>query len=207
MSLYDKYILPKCLNCLCSAKPIGYQRQKVVPFTEGVVLEVGIGSGLNLPFYDKSKVEKIWGLDPSEELNKMASKVALEAGLEVDFITGEAEDIPLSDNEIDTVLITYTMCTISEVEKANYEMRRVLKPEGKMSFCEHGKAPDLNVSKWQKRINPLWRKIAGGCNLHRNIPELIETSGFKIEKLDTMYLPSTPKFAGYNYWGYAKPVI
>ena len=207
MSLYDKYILPKLLNCLCSAKPIGYQRQKIVPYAEGAVLEVGIGSGLNLPFYDKSKVDKIWGLDPSEELNKMASKVALEADLEVDFIIGEAEDIPLSDNEIDTVLITYTMCTIPEVEKANNEMKRVLKPEGKMIFCEHGKAPDLNVFKWQKRINPLWKKIAGGCNLHRNIPELIETSGFKIEKLDTMYLPSTPKFAGYNYWGYAKPVI
>ena len=207
MNLYDKYILPKCLNCLCGAKPIGYQRQKVVPYTEGVVLEVGIGSGLNLPFYDKAKVDKIWGLDPSEELNKMASKVASEVGLEVDFIIGKAEDIPLSDNEIDTVLITYTMCTIPEVEKANTEMRRVLKPEGRMIFCEHGKAPDKNIFKWQKRINPLWRKIAGGCNLHRNIPDLIKASGFKLEKLDTMYLPSTPKFAGYNYWGYAKPVI
>ncbi len=207
MSLYDKYILPKLLNCLCSAKPIGYQRQKIVPYAEGAVLEVGIGSVLNLPFYDKSKIDKIWGLDPSEELNKMAAQVASEEGLEVDFIISGAEDIPLSDNEVDTVLITYTMCTISEVKRANEEMRRVLKPEGRMIFCEHGKAPDKNVFKWQKRINPLWRKIAGGCNLHRNIPDLIKASGFKLEKLDTMYLPSTPKFAGYNYWGSAKPVI
>tara|TARA_B100001013_G_C24610409_1_gene442905 strand:- start:475 stop:1098 length:624 start_codon:yes stop_codon:yes gene_type:complete len=207
MSLYDKYILPNFLNCICSAKPIGYQRQKIVPYAEGAVLEVGIGSGLNLPFYDKSRVDKIWGLDPSKELNKMASKVASEEGLEVDFLISEAEDIPLPDNEVDTVLITYTMCTITEVIRANEEMRRVLKPKGKMIFCEHGKSPDQNVFKWQKRINPLWRKIAGGCNLHRDIPSLIKESGFKLEKLDTMYLPSTPKFAGYNYWGYAKPII
>ena len=207
MSLYDKYILPKLLNCLCSAKPIGQQRQKIVPYAEGAVLEVGIGSGLNLPFYDKSKIDKIWGLDPSEELNKMAAQVASEEGLEVDFIISGAEDIPLPDNEVDTILITYTMCTIPEVKRANEEMRRVLKPEGRMIFCEHGKAPDKNIFKWQKRINPLWRKIAGGCNLHRNIPDLIKASGFKLEKLDTMYLPSTPKFAGYNYWGSAKPVI
>ena len=207
MSLYDKYILPKFLNCICSAKPIGYQRQKIVPYAEGAVLEVGIGSGLNLPFYDKSRVDKIWGLDPSKELNKMASKVASEEGLEVDFLISEAEDIPLPDNEVDTVLITYTMCTITEVMRANEEMRRVLKPKGTMIFCEHGKSPDQNVFKWQKRINPLWRKIAGGCNLHRDIPSLIKESGFKLEKLDTMYLPSTPKFAGYNYWGYAKPII
>ena len=207
MSLYDKYILPKLLNCLCSAKPIGHQRQKIVPYAEGAVLEVGIGSGLNLPFYDKSKIDKIWGLDPSEELNKMAAQVALEEGLEVDFIISRAEDIPLPDDEVDTVLITYTMCTIPEVKRANEEMRRVLKPEGRMIFCEHGKAPDKNIFKWQKRINPLWRKIAGGCNLHRNIPDLIKESGFKLEKLDTMYLPSTPKFAGYNYWGFAKPVV
>ena len=207
MSLYDKYILPKCLNSLCSAKPIGHQRQKVVPYTEGVVLEVGIGSGLNLPYYDKSKIKKIWGLDPSEELNKMAAETASELNLEVDFIIGEAEEIPLQDNEVDTVLITYTMCTIRDLEKANNEIRRVLSPEGKMVFCEHGKAPDQNIYKWQKRINPLWKKVAGGCNLDRNIPDLIEASGFKIEKLDSMYLPSTPKFAGYNYWGYAKPTI
>ena len=207
MSLYDKYILPKLLNCLCSAEPIGKQRQKIVPFAEGAVLEVGIGSGLNLPFYDKSKIDKIWGLDPSKELNKMAAQVASEEGLEIDFIISGAENIPLQDNEVDTVLITYTMCTIHEVKKANEEMRRVLKPEGKMIFCEHGKAPDENVFNWQKRINPLWRKIAGGCNLHRNIPNLIEESGFKLEKLDPMYLPSTPKFAGYNYWGSARPII
>ena len=206
MSLYDKYILPRMLNCACSSKPMVYQRQKIVPLAEGDVLEVGIGSGLNLPFYDKSKVNKIWGLDPSKELNRMASKVAAEENLEIDFLISGAENIPLPDDHVDTILITYTMCTIPEVEQANEEMKRVLKPGGKMIFCEHGKAPDPNIHKWQNRINPLWKKIAGGCNLNRDIPALIETSGFKLENLETMYLPSTPKIAGYNYWGYAKPI-
>ena len=206
MSLYDKYILPRLLNCACSARPMIYQRQKVVPQAEGKVLEVGIGSGLNLPFYDKSKVKKIWGLDPSEELNRMASKVATEENLEVDFIISGAENIPLPDDHVDTVLITYTMCTIPEVEQANQEMKRVLKPGGKMIFCEHGKAPDPNIHKWQNRVNPFWKKIAGGCNLNRDIPDLIEASGFKLENLETMYLPSTPNIAVYNYWGYAKPI-
>ena len=206
MSLYDKYILPRMLNCACSSKPMVYQRQKVVPLAEGDILEVGIGSGLNLPFYDKSKVNKIWGLDPSKELNRMASKVAAEENLEIDFLISGAEHIPLPDDHVDTILITYTMCTIPEVEQANEEMKRVLKPGGKMIFCEHGKAPDANIHKWQNRINPLWKKIAGGCNLNRDIPALIETSGFKLENLETMYLPSTPKIAGYNYWGYATPI-
>ena len=182
---------------------MGYQRQKIVPSAEGAVLEVGIGSGLNLPFYDKSKIDKIWGLDPSKELNKMAAQVASEEGLEIDFIISGAENIPLQDNEVDTVLITYTMCTIPEVIRANIEIKRVLKDGGKLIFCEHGVAPDENIVKWQSRINPIWGKIAGGCNINRNIPQIIEGSGFKIEQMEEMYLPSTPKIAGYNYWGFA----
>ena len=205
MSLYGKYILPKLLNSCCSNPPMVYQRKKVVPLAEGDVLEVGIGSGLNLPFYDKSKINKLWGLDPSEELNKMAAEVAKEEKMEVDFIISGAEEIPLPDNKVDTVILTYTMCTIPDVDLANEEIKRVLKPEGKLIFCEHGISPDENIYKWQKRINPIWKRIAGGCNLHRNIPEIIESSGFNIEEIDTMYLPSTPKFAGYNYWGFATP--
>ena len=97
------------------------------------------------------------------------------------------------------------MCTIPEVELANKEIKRVLRSDGRMIFCEHGESPDVNVHKWQKRINPLWKKIAGGCNLDRNIPEIIESSGFNIEEIDTMYLPSTPQWAGYNFWGFARP--
>ena len=203
MSLYEKYVLPKFLNCACGSKPVARQREKVVPLAEGKVLEIGIGSGLNLPFYDKTKVDEIWGLDPSEELSEMARAVAIQEGMEVNFISSGAEEIPLPDNHFDSVLITYTMCTIPEVMRANTEIRRVLKNQGKMIFCEHGAAPDENIRKWQKRINPFWGKIAGGCNIDRNIPSLIQDSGFDIIEIEEMYLPNTPKIAGYNFWGYA----
>ena len=201
MSLYEKYVLPKFLNCACGSKPVARQREKVVPLAEGRVLEIGIGSGLNLPFYDKSKVDEIWGLDPSEELSEMARTVATQEGMKVNFISSGAEDIPLPDDHFDSVLITYTMCTIPEVIRANTEIRRVLKDQGKMIFCEHGVAPDDNIRKWQKRINPFWGKIAGGCNINRNIPSLIQESGFDIVEMEEMYLPNTPKIAGYNFWG------
>ncbi|MDA9660792.1 class I SAM-dependent methyltransferase [Gammaproteobacteria bacterium] len=203
MSLYEKYVLPKFLNCACGSKPVARQREKVVPLAEGKVLEIGIGSGLNLPFYDKTKVDEIWGLDPSEELSEMARAVAIQEGMEVNFISSGAEEIPLPDDHFDSVLITYTMCTIPEVIRANTEIRRVLKNQGKMIFCEHGAAPDDNIRKWQKRINPFWGKIAGGCNIDRNIPSLIQDSGFDIIEIEEMYLPNTPKIAGYNFWGYA----
>ena len=203
MSLYDKYILPSFLNCACGSKPIHYQRQKVVPLAGGIILEVGIGSGLNIPFYDRAKVEKLIGLDPSPELNAMAQKMADQHDLEVEFLLSGAENIPLPDDHVDTVLVTYTMCTIPDALSASKEMLRVLKPGGRMIFCEHGLAPDAKVSKWQSRIDPFWGKIAGGCHLNRDIPELIRSSGFQIQTMDEMYLPSTPKFAGYNYWGIA----
>lgn len=203
MSLYEKYVLPKFLNCACGSKPVSYQRKKVVPLAEGKVLEIGIGSGLNLPFYDKAKIDEIWGLDPSEQLSEMAKQVADEESMEVKFISSGAEDIPLPDNYFDCVLVTYTMCTIPEVQRANQEIRRVLKENGKMIFCEHGEAPDQNIRKWQNRINPFWGKLAGGCNINRKIPSLIQDSGFDIIEMEAMYLPNTPKIAGYNYWGYA----
>ena len=204
MSFYNKYILPKVLNCACASKPINYQRDKIVPLAEGVVLDIGIGSGLNIPFYNKTKIKQLYGLDPSKELLDIAKSVAKKENLEIEFLECGAESIPLPDKSIDTVLITYTMCTISDVALSNSEIIRVLKDDGKLLFCEHGLAPDKNIAKWQKRINPLWSKIAGGCNLNRDIPNLISSSGFKISNMEEMYLPSTPKFAGYNYWGVAK---
>ena len=204
MNFYDKYILPSLINCGCGTKPMRYQRQKIVPLAEGSVLEIGIGSGLNLPFYDLGKINKIWGLDPSTELNSMAKNVSTTIDVEVDFIIAGAEEIPLPDNSIDTVLLTYTLCTIAEVKDSIREMERVLKTSGRMLFCEHGLAPDEKVVRWQERLSPYWKKIAGGCHLNRNIPKIIEDSKFKIVKLESMYLPKTPKFAGFNYWGEAR---
>jgi ubiquinone/menaquinone biosynthesis C-methylase UbiE len=204
LSFYNKYILPKVLNCTCASKPINYQRDKIVPLAEGVVLDVGIGSGLNIPFYNKTKIKQLYGLDPSKELLDIAKSVAKEEKLEIEFLECGAESIPLPDKSIDNVLITYTMCTIPDVAISNSEIMRILKDDGKLLFCEHGLAPDKNIAKWQKRINPLWSKIAGGCNLNKDIPNLISSSGFKILNMEEMYLPGTPKFAGYNYWGVAK---
>ena len=204
MGFYDKYILPTFLNCACGTKPMQYQRKKIVTIAKGDVLEIGIGSGLNLPFYDLDQINKIWGLDPSEELNSMAEKVARDIDIDVDLIIGGAEEIPLPENSIDTILLTYTLCTIPKVKDSIKEIERVLKPSGSMLFCEHGLAPDEKVAKWQQRLNPYWKKIAGGCNLNIDIPKIIQDSSFKITKLETMYLPSTPKFAGFNYWGEVK---
>jgi ubiquinone/menaquinone biosynthesis C-methylase UbiE len=204
LGFYEKYILPKFLNCACGTKPINYQREKIVPLAKGIVLDIGIGSGLNIPFYNKSNIDHLYGLDPSEELLKIAKPLAKKNELKVEFLQCGAEAIPLPHNSIDTVLITYTMCTIPDIKLSNSEIMRVLKPEGQLLFCEHGLAPDKNIAKWQRRINPIWSKIAGGCNLNRDIPKLITSSGFKILNMEEMYLPSTPKFAGYNYWGVAK---
>ena len=204
MGLYDKYILPKFLNCACGSKPINYQRQKVVPLAKGKVLDIGIGSGLNIPFYNSDKIDKVIGIDPSHELIELAKELADDSKASIELVIGSAESIPYPDNFFDTVLVTYTMCTIPNVAIANKEMWRVLKDDGRLIFCEHGLAPDKKISKWQNRIDPLWGKIAGGCHLNRDIQKLITDAGFSFESLDKMYIPSTPKFAGYNYWGIGK---
>ena len=172
MGLYNNYIMPRLCDYFCSTKPIQYQRKKIVCNATGIVLEIGMGSGNNIPFYNYSKVEKIIGLDPSEELSIMAKKNAKKYNADIEHISGYAEDIHIEDNKIDTVLMTYTLCSIDDTEKALKEIHRVLKPSGQFLFCEHGTAPDKDVSKWQNRMNPFWKRLAGGCNLNKNIPEL-----------------------------------
>ena len=201
--LYERHVLPKVLDACCSTKPVNYQRNKIVPYAKGKILEIGIGSGINIPFYNKTNVEKIYGLDPSEELNNIAQKKAINNNLEIDFLLNGAEEIPLPSNSMDTILITYTLCTIQDLESSLKEIKRVMKDDAVMLFCEHGIAPDPKVIKWQNRVNPLWGKLFGGCNINRNIPEIIQSSGFTLNSLDQMYLPSTPKIVGYNYWGKA----
>ena len=203
-SAYEKYLLPKLLDTCCSTKPVNYQRKKIVPHAAGTILEIGIGSGLNIPFYDKSKVEKIYGLDPSPELCEMAKQAADKNEINIDFLLNGAEEIKLKSNSIDTVLLTYTLCTIPNPFDALSEIKRVMKSDARILFCEHGIAPDKKVLKWQNRINPIWGKLFGGCNINRDIPNIFLESGFKISNLEQMYLPSTPKIVGYNYWGNAE---
>jgi ubiquinone/menaquinone biosynthesis C-methylase UbiE len=187
----------------CAGPPVLKQREKVVPAAEGRVLEVGMGSGINLPFYDPSRIEFVWGLEPSEGMRRRAQKRLEAAPFEVKLLDLPGEAIPLDDDSVDTVLLTYTLCTIADFRQALAQMRRVLKPGGKLLFCEHGEAPDESVQKWQRRINPLWKRIAGGCNLNRPIPRCLEEAGFKVENLETLYLPNTPRIAAFNYWGQA----
>ena len=200
---YENYVLPKMLDCCCSTKPISYQRKKIVPEASGTILEIGIGSGLNIPYYQKSRVNKVIGLEPSEQLCKMAKKTADDNNFSIDFLVNGAEEIELPSNSIDTILLTYTLCSIPEPYIALKEIMRVMKSDGRILFCEHGIAPDEVVQKWQNRINPLWGKLFGGCNINRDIPNILKNGGFKINSLDKMYLPSTPKIVGYNYWGEA----
>ena len=200
---YENYVLPKMLDCCCSTKPISYQRKKIVPEASGTILEIGIGSGLNIPYYKKSKINKVIGLEPSEQLCKMAKKTADDNNFSIDFLVNGAEEIELPSNSIDTILLTYTLCSIPEPYIALKEIMRVMKSDGRILFCEHGIAPDEVVQKWQNRINPLWGKLFGGCNINRDIPNILKKGGFTINSLEKMYLPSTPKIVGYNYWGEA----
>lgn len=205
MSFYENHILPTFIELACSAKPIEQQREKVVPAAEGRVLELGIGSGLNLQHYDPDKVTEVVGIDPSRGLGKKAVRRASKLPFPVRHMQIAGEEIPVDDADFDTVVVTYTMCTIPDAVAAMEKTRHVLKPGGKLLFCEHGRAPDANVRKWQDRLDPIWKIIAGGCHLNRDIPAILTNSGFTIQSLDTMYLPKTPRFGGFNYWGMATP--
>jgi len=204
MGFYSRHILPACLDMACGVKPIQKQREKIVPLAEGVVLEIGIGSGQNLPFYDASKVTKVIGVDPDEHIWKRSSRRRKVCPIPVERIGLSGEDIPLDDNRVDNVVVTYSLCTIPDPVKALGEMKRILKPGGRIFFSEHGMAPDENVRKWQNRIDPIWKKIAGGCHTGRDIPDLFAQAGIDFENLEQMYIPG-PKPLGYNYWGTARP--
>lgn len=202
MGFYENHCLPHLLNCACGLKAFRRQRQLVVPQARGRVLEVGFGSGLNLPFYSAAQVEFVWALEPSAAMRSRARSNLSRSPLEVRWLDLPSEQVPLEDNSADTVLLTYTLCTIPDWHRALGEMRRVLRPGGALIFSEHGRAPDAGVRKWQHRLNPIWRRAFGGCNLNRPIPALIADSGFAIQSMDSAYIMS-PRFAGFNYWGSA----
>lgn len=203
MGIYSKHILPLCLDKACGIGPITKQRAKVVPLAEGVVLEIGIGSGQNLPHYNPAKVSKIIGVDPDEHIWKRSAARRAACPILVERIGLSGEDIPLESNTVDSVVVTYSLCTIPDPVKALLEMKRIVKPGGKILFSEHGKVPDNKVHKWQNRIDPIWKKIAGGCHTGRDIPSLFRQADLSFESLDEMYIPG-PKVLGYNYWGVSR---
>lgn len=203
MSFYEDRVLPRLINIACSSKPTRKQREKIVPRAYGDVLEIGLGNGLNLPFYDRSNVRKIFGLEPSEGMRRSAARNIAESGLDVELIDLPGEEIPLEDNSVDSVLVTYTLCTIPDAVTALQGMRRVLKPNGHLFFCEHGKAPDDDVRKWQNRLNGAWGRFSGGCNMNRDIPALLREGGFDISDDNRMYVPGI-RALSYNFWGTAR---
>ena len=202
-SFYDRHIMPKLIGCACASKPIMKQRVKVVPKAAGKVLELGIGGGLNLQYYDPAKVTSVSGVDPSAELRAFAMDAERPEGLKVDIQAGTAEALPFENNSFDCVVCTFTLCSVQSPSAALAEAKRVLKPGGRFLFCEHGLAPDAGVAKWQRRLEPMWKAIAGGCHLTRPITSSVAGAGLEVLNSERMYLPGTPRVLGWSEWGEA----
>lgn len=202
MNLYERHVLPHLIDFACGMGAVMKARSQLVPQAQGRVLEIGIGSGLNLGFYDPQRVEVVVGVDPSAAMQRLARERAARCQVPVEMIALELGQIQAADASFDDIVCTFTLCTIPDAVSALREMRRVLKPGGRLLFCEHGLAPDLPVVRWQKRLTPLWKPLAGGCHLDRDIPALIEAGGFHIRELSTGYLKG-PRPMTHVYRGWA----
>ena len=203
MGFYEDRVLPHLVNLTMRNRRLIPYRERVILAAEGRVLEIGVGSGLNLPFYP-APVREIVGLEPAPRLLAMSRRLASRSYLPVKFIEGSAEMIPLDDRSVDTVVSTWTLCTIPALSRALEEMRRVLTSGGQLLFVEHGAAPDDNVRKCQDRLTPAWKRIGGGCHLNRLIPTILESAGFTITSLETGYMKGL-KPMSFLYEGRAKP--
>jgi ubiquinone/menaquinone biosynthesis C-methylase UbiE len=204
MGFYQDRIIPHIINLSMRNRELTPYRQRVIGAAEGRVLEIGIGSGLNLPLYT-SAVNEVVALEPASRLIRMAQNTSSKTSIKVTFIEGTSEAIPLTDKSIDAVVMTWVLCSIPNAQQALAEMRRVLKPDGQLLFVEHGRAPETSVSQWQDRLNPTWRRFAGGCNLNRPIATLIEDAGFHLSRLETGYMKG-PRLMTFISEGRACPV-
>jgi ubiquinone/menaquinone biosynthesis C-methylase UbiE len=204
MGLYRDRILPHVIHASMRQEVLEPYRRRLTAAAEGRVLEVGVGSGLNLPFYS-ARVTKIVGLDPSAKLLSMARNAGSALTNDIELLEASAEAIPLEDYSVDTVVTSWTLCTIPDVRRALEEVRRVLTPSGRLLFVEHGRATEEKVVRWQDRLTPVWRRIAGGCHLNRPIADLIEASGFTVERMATGYMIG-PKPMTFMYEGSARPI-
>ena len=203
MSVYAKYVLPRLTDLVMRSKADAAERAKLIPLASGVVLEVGIGSALNVPYYEGG-VAKLYGVDPSIELWRIGRGRVERARFPIEFLLGSGERLPLGDRAVDTVVSTWTLCTIPDPPRALAEIGRVLKPEGRFLFVEHGRAPAGRVRVWQDRLNPLWKRVAGGCHMNRPIEDLIAQAGFRFTRIEKEYT-SGPKVLTYFYRGVAEP--
>ena len=202
MNWYDRHVLPYLMDFACGLPMVQAQRRLLVPQAQGRVLEVGMGTGRNLPFYDRQRVSLVVGVDPAMQMHRLAQRRSRQAGIAVELMGLSAEHLPATDASFDTVVCTYTLCSIPDPLKALREMRRVLVPGGRLLFCEHGRAPDETVRRWQDRLQPLWGALAGGCHLGRDVPALLEAAGFAAT-MQSAYLAG-PRPMTFHYWGHAQ---
>jgi ubiquinone/menaquinone biosynthesis C-methylase UbiE len=203
VSVYADYLLPRLIDLVMREKAKHEERAKLVPLASGTVAEIGSGSGLNARFFGDT-VERVYALDPSLSLWRLGRRRLKAARVPISFVRASGEAIPMPDRAIDTVLMTWTLCSIPDARAALHEIQRVLKPSGRLLFVEHGRAPDASVRRWQERLNPAWRRLAGGCNLNRPIDTLVADAGFRIVQMERGYGPG-PRPFDYLYRGIAEP--
>jgi ubiquinone/menaquinone biosynthesis C-methylase UbiE len=201
---YDAKMMPKLITFACGQGQVMKRRSQLVPLAWGSVFELGCGGGLNQEFYDTGAVSSFAGIDPHAGLLDQARATAEAKGWATDIREGFGEDIPFGNGQFDTVVCTFTLCSVDDPKQVMSEMRRVLKPGGRLLFLEHGRAPDRSVANWQDRIEPVWKKLAGGCHLTRPIGSALRGSGFDVEPMGQGYLPKAPRFASWNEWGIAR---
>lgn len=206
MPFYKDRIYPHLVNVLGDPRPIREIRRKIIPSAQGNVLEIGVGPGVNFVLYDDEKVTKVYALEPNPGMIRLAAQQRRQTRLDIEFIDLPGERVPLANGTVDTVVSTFTLCTIPNVLEAIRGLSRVLKPEGRFLFFEHGLAPDENVQRWQKRIEPLFQYAFEGCHITRDIPSLVTKGGFKIEQMERGYLAPFPKSGSFCFWGTARPL-
>ena len=205
MSFYRNRVYPHIVTALGNPKPIQKIRLQIIPLAQGTVLEVGVGPGVNFPYYDPAKVRKVYALEPNPGMVVRAEKELRQTKLDVEFLDLPGEQIPLPEASVDTVVSTFTLCTIPGVTDAIRGIGRVLRPGGQFLFFEHGLSPDVRVRRWQERTEPLFQWAFEGCHVTRDIPALIKAGGFWIERMETGYLARFPKSGSYYFWGVARP--
>ena len=204
MAFYDRRVLPELIGCACRARALTRQRARLIPLAQGRVLELGLGAGANLRFYDPGRVSALHGLEPSEELPAKAAAAPRPEGLRLQLEAGRAEALPYPDESFDTVVTTFTLCSVPDPAAALREARRVLKPSGRLLFCEHGLSPDRRIARWQHRLEPAWAAMAGGCRLTRDTAAELGPAGFVAERLERRYLRKVPQLVGWTTTGEAR---
>ncbi|MFY7871346.1 MAG: class I SAM-dependent methyltransferase [Limnohabitans sp.] len=202
MHVYDRFVLPWLIDLACGLPMVQARRRELLPQAHGRVLEIGLGTGRNLPFYDRQRITQLVGVDPAVHMHTLARRRSARAGLDVELVGLSAEKLPLPSDSFDTVVCTYTLCSIADPAAALSEVARVLKPGGQLMFCEHGLSPQPSVARWQARIEPLWKAMVGGCHLTRNVPRLLQQAGLSADCAQG-YIPG-PRLLAYHFWGHAR---